>query len=546
MNKRDVGVQFRFRRNDRIGAPEAEGDDLFLFECFVDTGDIDVLKDASRPERIIVGRTGSGKSALLRKLENDAENTIRIPPENLALNYLSNSEVIRFYEEAGTNLDLFYQLLWRHVLVVELIKFKYKIQNEQSQKSFLSSLTQIFHRDKAKEKAVDYLRLWGESFWNETHTRIKEMTTRIEDELKSGLGSSSLIAKISVNGASKLTAEEKKEVVTHGSRVVAKIQIKELAEVIKLLAEEIFNDPQEIHYIVIDDLDTQWAGDPLKNRLIRALIETVKTFRQIPNVKVVVALRQDLLERVIATTRDSGFQSEKYESLYLKIKWSERQIEDILNRRIGHLVRQRYTSRTISMTELFPPRIQKSSFSEFLIGRTFLRPRDAIIFINSCLDLADGRGQIDSRLVLEAEGSYSEKRIESLQDEWSATFPKVASYLKIFARGPTKLLVSDLSEEKIKHWAFEYLLNDADLLDPITRLAQQTFLEEKLSFFKFKLELLQALYSVGAIGIKPEPTTKMLWSYCTDYQPSDGSIRPTSVLELHPVFWRAVGARPTT
>ena len=60
------GAAFRFRRNDNIGAAEAESDDAFLFECFVDTGDLEILTDCGESKRIVVGRTGSGKSALLR------------------------------------------------------------------------------------------------------------------------------------------------------------------------------------------------------------------------------------------------------------------------------------------------------------------------------------------------------------------------------------------------------------------------------------------------------------------------------------------------
>jgi hypothetical protein len=462
----------------------------------------------------------------------------------LALGFLSNSEVIRFYEEAGANLDLFYQLLWRHVLVVELVKFKYKINNEQAQNTFLNSLAQMFQKDRAKERAIAYLRTWGESFWNETEDRVKEITTKIEDELKAELEASAFGSKVSMNSGEKLTDEQKQEVVNRGSRVVTKIQIRELAEVTRLLSEEIFNDDQEAHYILIDDLDTQWVSDPLKNRLIRALIETVRTFRQqLKTVKVIVALRQDLLQRVIASTRDAGYQSEKYESLYLRIRWSASEIEEMLNLRVAHLVKQRYTSASVSMTELFPEKIAKEKFSNFLVTRTFLRPRDAIIFVNACLERSNDQGRITAQMVLDAEGSYSERRIESLQDEWGSTYPMVGAYLKIFTRGPTRMRVSELSEEKVKTWAFETLLDGTSSVDPVVKLAQVAFVEDKLSSFKFVLGLLNALYVVGAIGIKPDQTSPVYWSYFSDHLPSEGSIKPASTIELHPVFWRAVGAR---
>jgi len=100
--------QFVFKRNDRIGAAAAEDDFDYLSECFIDTGDLEVVKDLKDIRQIIVGRTGAGKSALITMLENELnEHVIRIYPENLALTYVSNSTIIKYFEDIGVNLDPF-------------------------------------------------------------------------------------------------------------------------------------------------------------------------------------------------------------------------------------------------------------------------------------------------------------------------------------------------------------------------------------------------------------------------------------------------------
>lgn len=63
---------FKFQRGDKVGAVDAEHDKKFLDACFVDNGDISKLIDCTHPECIIVGRTGSGKSALILELEKRA------------------------------------------------------------------------------------------------------------------------------------------------------------------------------------------------------------------------------------------------------------------------------------------------------------------------------------------------------------------------------------------------------------------------------------------------------------------------------------------
>ena len=117
-----IGAEFRFKRNARIGEAAAEQDDEFLFQSFHDIGDYGELRNTRSPRRIIVGRTGSGKTALLRNLVHSEQNVIEIEPENLSLGFISNNDVLRHFEHLGVKLDIFYGLLWRHVLAVELLK----------------------------------------------------------------------------------------------------------------------------------------------------------------------------------------------------------------------------------------------------------------------------------------------------------------------------------------------------------------------------------------------------------------------------------------
>jgi hypothetical protein len=169
MDKKD---KFRFKKLDNIGAADAEEDKQFLESCFVEAGQIQVLRDCSDPRRIILGRTGSGKTALIQKLGELENRTIEVKPESLALSYISNSTILNFVSELGVKLDIFFKLLWRHVFTVELLKYHFNIKTENQKTSFLDPIKNLF-KDKKNQKALEYLEKWGKSFWEETEYRIR-------------------------------------------------------------------------------------------------------------------------------------------------------------------------------------------------------------------------------------------------------------------------------------------------------------------------------------------------------------------------------------
>src|SRR5271165_5767999 len=138
--------KFAFRKHASIGAAAAEEDSKFLAECFVDNGDLDPLIDCSDRRRIILGRTGAGKSALLNRLAEDTT-AIVINPETLSFNYLTNSTILQFFLEAGVKLDLFFKLLWRHVFTVELLKTRYELKSQMETNSFLERIKATLTRD---------------------------------------------------------------------------------------------------------------------------------------------------------------------------------------------------------------------------------------------------------------------------------------------------------------------------------------------------------------------------------------------------------------
>lgn len=289
-----------------IGSPAAEDDDFFLRECFKVTGHFEAAASLDSPRFLILGRTGSGKTALLNHIQDEYKLTLEIDPAALSLQYISNSDILIFLNKLDVKLDLFFQLLWRHVIAVELIKFRYNIKSEKDQDR---ELNRIFTNEN-KRKAIEYLSDYSDKFWLETDQRVIEITKNFEKKLRDALGGDITVLSGTMEDISTIGEQEKSEIIRRAKKVVDSVQIARLGEIIDILDDELYTDDKYAVWITIDDLDSGFAEETIRYHLIRGLIETVKNLRKVRRAKIVISLRDDLLEVVFNETRDAGFQEE--------------------------------------------------------------------------------------------------------------------------------------------------------------------------------------------------------------------------------------------
>ncbi len=536
------GDRFRFRKHDSIGAAAAEEDSAFLAECFIDNGDLTPLLDCGDRRRIILGRTGTGKSALLKRLVSDTD-AIVINPETLSFNYLTNSTILQFFLEAGVKLDLFFKLLWRHVFTVELIKARYDLKTQRDAKSFLERIKTILARDRNKERAIQYLLQWGDQFWENTEYRIKEITQRIENELKASVAGKFPIAELHAGGASKLAEEDKIEIVQRGKTVINAIQMRELTDVLVFLNDDLFADEMRPYYICIDRLDENWVDEKFRYLLIRSLIETVRDFLQVRNVKIIAALRTDLIERVFRFTRDPGFQEEKYRSLYLQLRWTEGQLVELLDRRINALVKRTYTKEPVWCRDLFPCRVGKAQATSYLVSRTLMRPRDLIEFVNNILENAAGRATITQDMILHGEGVYSKNRMRSLQDEWIADHPALIEFTSLLKQRPKTFRLDTVPREEIEEFCLEYTVKNFGATDFLSTQARAVA-DGMLPWSNFLCSLMHVFYLTGILALKSEAYEAYQWSHQGSATVVADTIDIETSIAIHPMFYRFLGIKP--
>jgi hypothetical protein len=533
-------TKFRFRKLDTIGAADAEEDSTFLKECFVDMGDLSALREFSDPRRIVVGRTGSGKTALLSRLKDVEKHVIEVRPENLALAYISNSNILNFFIEIGVRLDVFFKLLWRHVFAVEILKEHFHIITEDENSSFMMKVKSIF-KDKKDEKALEYLETWGKSFWLETEYRIKEVTQKIEDDLQASAKSQFPGISFTAGAASKLTEEQKSEIVQRAQHVVNNVQIRQLSDIIDLI-DRVLTDPQKKYFIVIDKLDENWIEDRLRFRLVRALIESVRDFRKVGCVKIVVCIRYDLLRRVFRVTRDAGFQEEKYDSLYLKLHWTRGHLANLLDQRINYLVKQRYTNNEVTHKDILPKSIQKQDAFDYILDRTFMRPRDIIAFFNQCIQQSIDSPIILPKTIQNAEHEYSHARFRSLGDEWFADYPNLLDFAIILKAKSSRFAISDVPNDECERFCLNIATNKNGHVDSLSESAYSVATGE-LKTDEFKKNLFHIFYRVGLVGLKLEAFEEYIWSFNLARSVAISEITTETKVSIHPMFRRVLGIK---
>jgi hypothetical protein len=529
-----------FNAGSRIGKISAEADEEFLFECFIDTAALSELKEIGSPKMLLLGSTGSGKTALIRKIERDYERANLIQLDEMALDYLGNSDVIQFLISIDVNLDLFFQALWKHVILIEFIRLKFNVNDERKSRFVFSQIFDAFRSDQRKKRGLEYLQKWESKFWISMDENIREITENLETSVNAELGLEIEKFNSKAGYARTLSAEKRSQLQRVARKFVAPELLTDLAKVVDTLAEH--GTRTEPCFILIDSLDENWIDTSIKYPLIRALIESLKSLRRISDLKTVVALRSDLLEKVILETRDAGFQSEKYEDYIIRLKWDSSQLKILINKRINFLFRRKYNKQNVMFEDVFVEKVTNSGspFSA-LLDRSLYRPRDIINFVNMCFEASEGRTSVSRRAFTQAERAYSANRLTAMIEEWHYVVAGAGALIDLLKgkRGTfplSELCTTKLIDELFQHFP-EAQYRQKDELWLLVEDATTRSVEP----FELACALVERLYLMGAIGVKFDPNLPYQYFFQSQKALPTGHLNTETKIRVHPMIHSALG-----
>lgn len=505
--------KFRFNKHQLLGTPDAETDRV-LNDVFIDTGALDVLTDVDNPKCIIVGRTGSGKSALIKQIVHKSQKVTRIAPESMALKFLSNSTILDYFRSIDVNLNYFYKVLWKHVFIVEILKLYLGDAEHKRQSLFQNLWSKISTGGKAdsgKKAALEYFDKWSDEFWLKTEHRVKTLESDLQKKFCSEVGIEAKVMKSGLKSEQIFNEKNISEIKHKAEQVINEAQADDLINLIEILSAEVFNNNQRKFYIVIDDLDKEWVSQQIVYDLIGSLIEVIKEFQEkFKGVKIIIALRENLHQIIFSGKKHRGGQREKFTPLFLNLIWSSYSLKELIDSRIKLL-----TEEQLGVANIFEKsgKFGTNAF-EYIIERTYLRPRDIISFFNKTVEQADNKTQFTSSIIKMAEPSYSIERLNALEDEWAENYGDISKCYGFLFGIHNGFNIFNIKEELFSDLLFENEV--AKLLKGELLAIVEKWKSSKLKpedFKDFISELLFIFYRIGIIGIKRKPELRTEFFY---------------------------------
>lgn len=425
-----------------LGGTSAEADPL-LDEAFVDNGVYARLCARDDFQWFVIGRTGSGKSALLRRLEQErAEHTVRLNPRQLAFQHITNLNAIRELLGMGVRLEPFFHALWKHLILCEVIRHRYTNPSEEVKRGLFERLRATVRRSsRAGPKGLEYVDQLEAQFWDTAEEQVRQQVDSLVTRVTGAAGATADVKVARVGGGVSAdrvhTAETYAELKDRFQRIVNEDVVIRLNSVIRELADTTLGSTQHFTYVLIDDLDLTWVEDDVANLLIKCLLQVALELQPTRYLKVVIALRTNIFEQLNVGNQARGGQEEKLRAASIVLRWTRSDLEQVVARRLAVEAGRQRVAEPLLATVLPGAVVRGISPLAYILNRTLLRPRDVIMYFNRCLEAsASPRPKISWNTIRDVEPSYSRDRLAALRDEWNDPYFGIDRVFECFRRRP--------------------------------------------------------------------------------------------------------------
>jgi len=274
-------------------------------------------------------------------------------------------------------------------------------------------------------------------------------------------------------------------------------------------------------WLLFDNIDKGWSSHGTRKEdiiILRCLVEATRKFQRYlakydVDCHTVLFVRKDVYDLLLDNTPDRGKES------VANLDWSDTElIQELLLKRFNQDNRMQGSFEDI-WSRLFDPHIAGEDSFRYILARTFLRPRDVLNFTSKSIQIAVSRShkRVEEKDVRDAEMGFSEDMFNDLRYELRDVFPQHPDVLLKFV---------GWSNARLSMTEIDFILQDAKVPD-----VDIPKVRDALLWFSF----------IGVVSSDRES-----YSYQTFYNLAKlkGMIgdAPTdaSVYVIHPAFRRAL------
>jgi len=490
-------------RNLYFGKDDAETDFTssgLLQGSFLKTAIFDQIK--SRSKSLVIGRKGSGKSALCLILKKELNQEDKTYACVVTPDAISADEIKRF-QMAGINEQQSKKLIWRYIFLVHICKFLLEASRNKCNSDWSAKSEQFSDSDWSKEQGCSSQLNKIREFLVENREvddmNFQENFWRIINRIQTALTFKAFGQSLQLT-----TNQAPNEGLDFNSKL-------EFLE--SYLKEPLEHFKEYKFFLLVDKVDEIWDGNPSSNEMVIGLLMASKEINQMnSNVSCAVFLRTDIYEQL------HFFDKDKLRGDEVPVLWNSETLPQIILERARVSTKQENMATQDFWSQYLPSEIEDTKTSDFIVAHTLMRPRDIIQLCNLCVDTArrEGSDPVQVKHIRQALDMYSSWKLNDLLGEYRVNYPFLNDLLIIFSNT-------------------SYVLQRIRLEDIYKRI--NSALEDRYPSYRQLLSIdsiLNILYGIGFIGV--ERVGEVFFYYQAPRTVEDND----SVFTVHPAFRNAL------
>ncbi|MEZ8509722.1 hypothetical protein AB6D22_02660 [Vibrio splendidus] len=470
-----------------LGDIRAEHDTNMLETSFWQTTEYKSLLE-SYDRCIIVGRRGTGKSALVHMLSKHwqkrprTETLIITPVEEQIIGL---RDVLKLFGDNYLHVKAGSKLAWRYAIYMEVIT---ALANHYKLKSHLDI-----------NSIQSHLLEWG--------PKKRNIASKIRRKLLSILNSD----------------DPNKSPESRIADLSDSFDLELLEEVILEATEK-----GNFQFVLFaDKLDEGYTPDDLGVAIVDGFIQSVIDIKHCLDDKVIAfAFVRDNIYRAISKN-DPDF-TRNIEGQTLRIHWDEYNLYNLVCNRLRSAFNNTTENNTKVWNSYTSDELRTAKGFRLALKLTLYRPRDILVLLNDAFLRAGSqdRGKIILDDIDATANVISNNRLIDLHKEYETVFPALDVFTSCFRNIPAEMSIYEAS------LLVEQVLEDKDISDKL--VVQDIILSDNPK------QIIQRLYSVGFLGIYNEKSSSYV--FCHDGKDPERSFSDESKVLIHPCYLLALGS----